>query len=106
MKQVAAACKQLGVGVLVVDTLVEFSDIEDTEENSSGKVKGTLAPMKTLAHDQNIAVVFTQHHNVEGRGRGSTQFEAGVDILLDLRPLESGEDDGEGASNVRKLEGI
>jgi len=50
-------------------------------------------------------VVITQHHNVQGRGRGSTQYDGSVDILLDLRPLDSKESDNDNP-NVRMLEGI
>src|SRR5215203_2430809 len=65
---------------------------------------GTLKPLKYIANAHAVGIMFTQHHNVQGRGRGSTQFDGGVDILLDLRRVES--EDGEGNDNVRLLEAI
>ena len=47
-------CEQKGIGFLVVDTLIEFSDNEGDDENSAGKAKATLkplnAPNKTAEH--------------------------------------------------------
>jgi hypothetical protein len=103
--KVGRFCEQKGIGFLVVDTLIEFSDNEGDDENSAGKAKATLKPLKHIATTRNLGVVITQHHNVQGRGRGSTQYDGGVDILLDLRPLGSNESDNDNP-NVRVLEGI
>src|SRR5215218_9044697 len=103
--KVGRYCEQKGIGFLVVDTLIEFSDNEGDDENSAGKAKATLKPLKHIATIHNLGVVITQHHNVQGRGRGSTQYDGGVDILLDLRPLDSKESDNDNP-NVRMLEGI
>lgn len=84
MRMVRTFCVTEEIDLLVIDTLVDFSDVEDSEENSSGKVKGTIKPLKNLAQSHDVAVVFTQHHNLENRGRGSTQFDAEPDILIDL----------------------
>ena len=103
--KVGRYCEQKDIGFLVVDTLIEFSDNEGDDENSAGKAKATLKPLKHIATTRNLGVVITQHHNVQGRGRGSTQYDGGVDILLDLRPLGSNESDNDNP-NVRMLEGI
>jgi len=103
--KVGRYCEQKDIGFLVVDTLIEFSDNEGDDENSAGKAKATLKPLKHIATTRNLGVVITQHHNVQGRGRGSTQYDGGVDILLDLRPLDSKES-GNDNPNVRMLEGI
>jgi len=103
--KVGRYCEQEGIRLLVVDTLIEFSDNEGDDENSAGKAKATLKPLKHIATTRNLGVVITQHHNVQGRGRGSTQYDGGVDILLDLRSLDSKESDNDNP-NVRMLEGI
>jgi len=107
MGLVLSACKEEEIDLAIVDTLVDFSDVEGDEENSSGKVKATMKALKRLK-DSGIGVCFTQHHNIHGRGRGSTQFEGEVDIVLDLHRLSDKSDDGpeDSDNTVRLLEGI
>jgi len=101
---VKAYCTVHEVDLLIIDTLVDFSEVEDEGENSAGKVKATIKPLKHLAQSKNIAIVFTQHHNLEGRGRGSTQFDGDPDINIDL--LAPDQISGDVDRNVRLLKAI
>jgi hypothetical protein len=101
MRIVRAYCVTKAIDLVVIDTLIDFSDVEGDEENSSGKVKATLKPLKQLAQSQKVAIVFTQHHNLENRGRGSTQFDGDPDILIDLYTPDQATGDLD--HNVREL---
>jgi|SRR5215204_95829 len=103
-QRLAAVCEEKDIGLVIVDTMAEFGGLENDEENSAGKVNTTLRPLKQLAKKLNVGVAFTQHHNTEGRGRGSTQFEGDVDIMLDLYPLPDNSD-GDHDPNIRLLKG-
>jgi hypothetical protein len=92
-------CKAENRGIFVCDTFAAFSGIEGTEENNSGDIKQKMAPLKWAAETHGLAVLTTRHSGKDGRGRGSSQFEAEADILVSIRRK-----DGQGAESVRELE--
>jgi hypothetical protein len=75
-------CANEGRGVLVVDTFAEFSGIRGTEENNAGDVHEKLSALRKVAQGHDLAVILIRHANKEGKGRGSSAFEASVDIVI------------------------
>jgi putative DNA primase/helicase len=104
-EQVCEYCKQNDIGVLIVDTLVEFGQIED--ENLVGPVKESMQNLKKAAQNYGLAVAYTRHHNKQNQGRGSSQFEADCDFYFTLKRPEGNHKDtvrvlhGEGRSRDR-----
>src|SRR5215207_6486337 len=104
-EQVCEYCKQNDIGVLIVDTLVEFGQIED--ENLVGPVKESIQNLKKAAQNYGLAVAYTRHHNKQNQGRGSSQFEADCDFYFTLKRPEGNHKDtvrvlhGEGRSRDR-----
>ncbi len=94
-------CVRLGVDVLVIDTFAAFSGIVGDEENKSGAIRDKMAPLKAAAQEHNLAVLYIRHAGKSGKARGSSQFEAEGDIILNLKRPEGNHDE-----NVRILEGI
>src|SRR5215203_7116066 len=92
-------CKEERREILVCDTFAAFSGISGTEENNSGDIKQKMAPLKRAAEVAGLAVLTTRHSGKDGRGRGSSQFEAEADVLISLRPKDS-----QGSESVRELE--
>lgn len=78
-------CASEGRGVLVIDTFAEFSGIRGTEENNAGDVHEKLSCLRKVAQQHDIAVVMIRHANKEGKGRGSSAFEASVDIVVSYK---------------------
>jgi hypothetical protein len=75
-------CADQERGVLVVDTFAEFSGIRGTEENNAGDVHEKLSALRKVAQVHDLAVILIRHANKEGKGRGSSAFEASVDIVI------------------------
>ncbi|HKG97532.1 MAG TPA: AAA family ATPase, partial [Pyrinomonadaceae bacterium] len=103
-KVVAAALeevKRIGASILIVDTVNRFAGLSGDKENSAGDVSQAMTPLIDAAQLHNIAVLGIRHANKAGLGRGSTQFEHDVDILLNLKRAE-----GNGRDNERVLEGV
>ncbi|MBA3424111.1 MAG: AAA family ATPase [Rubrobacter sp.] len=75
-------CADQERGVLVVDTFAEFSGIRGTEENNAGDVHEKLSALRKAAQVHDLAVILIRHANKEGKGRGSSAFEASVDIVI------------------------
>jgi hypothetical protein len=104
-EQVCEYCKQNDIGVLIVDTLVEFGQIED--ENLVGPVRESMQNLKKAAQNYGLAVAYTRHHNKQNQGRGSSQFEADCDFYFTLKRPEGNHKDtvrvlhGEGRSRDR-----
>ncbi len=78
-------CKEEGRGVLVIDTFAEFSGIRGTEENNAGDVHEKLSALRKVAQQHDLAVILIRHANKEGKGRGSSAFEASVDIVVSYK---------------------
>ena len=62
--------------------VAEFSGIRGTEENNAGDVHEKLSALRKVAQDHDLAVILIRHANKEGKGRGSSAFEASVDIVI------------------------
>ena len=94
-------CEKEGRDVLVVDTFAAFTKLVGSEENNSGDIRERMAPLKKAAQSHELAVLIVRHAGKDGRGRGSSQFEAEVDIVATLKRPE-----GNHAETVRQLETI
>jgi DNA polymerase-1 len=94
-------CEKDGRDVLVVDTFAAFTKLVGSEENNSGDIRERMEPLKKAAQTRNLAVLIVRHAGKDGRGRGSSQFEAEVDIVATLKRPE-----GNHAETVRQLETI
>lgn len=85
----ANKAREVGAALLVVDTLVKFAALEDDTENSAGHVMKAMTPVQE-ARDSGIGVLLIRHERKAGgsvaeAGRGSSAFEAEVDIIMQLR---------------------
>ena len=60
-----------------------------------------MEPLKKAAQSHGLAVLVIRHAGKDGKGRGSSQFEAEVDIVATLKRPE-----GNHAESVRQLETI
>jgi hypothetical protein len=60
-----------------------------------------MEPLKKAAQSHDLAVLLIRHAGKDGKGRGSSQFEAAVDIVATLRRPE-----GNHPKTVRQLETI
>jgi DNA polymerase I-like protein with 3'-5' exonuclease and polymerase domains len=94
-------CESDGRDVLVVDTFAAFTKLVGSEENNSGDIRSRMEPLKKAAQSHDLAVLVIRHAGKDGRGRGSSQFEAEVDIVATLKRPE-----GNHAETVRQLETI
>ena len=94
-------CERDGRDVLVVDTFAAFTKLVGSEENNSGDVRERMEPLKKAAQSHDLAVLVIRHAGKDGKGRGSSQFEAEVDIVATLKRPE-----GNHADTVRQLETI
>jgi DNA polymerase I len=102
LRLIAAAvnmCKTEGREILICDTFAAFSGMTSTEENNSGDIKQKMEPLKRAANIDGLAVLTTRHSGKDGKGRGSSQFEAEADILVSLRRK-----DGNQPETVRELD--
>ena len=94
-------CEKDGRDVLVVDTFAAFTKLVGSEENNSGDIRERMEPLKKAAQSHGLAVLVIRHAGKDGKGRGSSQFEAEVDIVATLKRPE-----GNHAETVRQLETI
>jgi hypothetical protein len=96
-------CKRRKAGVLITDTLGQFSGLTGDSENSAGEALKSLLPLQRAAAE-NIAVVIVRHERksagaVGDSGRGSSAFSGAADIVLSVRRPE-----GNQAPNVRLIQ--
>jgi DNA polymerase-1 len=94
-------CEKDDRDVLVVDTFAAFTKLVGSEENNAGDIRERMEPLKKAAQSHGLAVLVIRHAGKDGRGRGSSQFEAEVDIVATLKRPE-----GNHAETVRQLETI
>jgi DNA polymerase-1 len=94
-------CEKDGRDVLVVDTFAAFTKLAGSEENNAGDIRERMDPLKKAAQSHDLAVLVIRHAGKDGKGRGSSQFEAEVDIVATLKRPE-----GNHADTVRQLETI
>jgi len=101
IKKAIKLCDKDGRDVLVVDTFAAFTKLAGSEENNAGDIRERMEPLKKAAQSHDLAVLVVRHAGKDGKGRGSSQFEAEVDIVATLKRPE-----GNHAENVRQLETI
>jgi hypothetical protein len=97
----------VGAGILIVDTLGQFSGVRGDGENSSGSAMVVMEPLQAAASDE-LAVVVSRHDRKSGgdvgdSGRGSSAYAGAVDVILHLQRLPG---DREGKERQRLLEAI
>jgi DNA polymerase-1 len=94
-------CKQLGIGILVVDTLTAFAELHGSAENDAGEIRLRMKPIleATRVHGLHVSVI--HHTGWNGRIRGSSDFRKDPDVIWTLK-----EPAGEHPPNVRALEGL
>jgi hypothetical protein len=101
--QVKQFCLELGVVLVVVDTLSDWAGLRGDEENSAGAALQAIQPLRDLAGLPNLSIVVARHERKSGgaigrSARGSSQFTGAVDVVLLLRDSN--------AKNRRTLEAI
>jgi hypothetical protein len=94
-------CEKDGLDILVVDTFAAFTKLAGSEENNAGDIRERMEPLKKAAQSHDLAVLVIRHAGKDGKGRGSSQFEAEVDIVATLKRPE-----GNHSDTVRQLETI
>ncbi len=82
--------------------LRSFSGITGTEENNAGDIHKKMAVLRKVSQVHDLAVLLVRHANKEGKGRGSSAFEASVDILMLYKRPQSQDSE----TTVRTLEGL
>jgi hypothetical protein len=99
--------REVGAGLLIVDTLAQFSGIRGEDENKSGAAMETMEPLQAATTD-GLAVLTSRQDRKSGgdvgdSGRGSSAFAGAVDIVLHLQRLPG---DQAGKERQRLLDGI
>jgi DNA polymerase-1 len=94
-------CERDHHDVLVVDTFAAFAELVGSEENNAGDIHERMEPLKKAAQSHDLAVLLVRHAGKDGKGRGSSQFEAEVDVVVTLKRPE-----GNHAENARQLQTI
>lgn len=105
MEDVIADAQAKGAGLLIVDTLPQWTGIDGDDENKAGAALKAIAPLRVAA-DAGLAVIVVRHGRKSGgdiadSGRGSSAFAGAVDILLSLRRVH-----GQGHDSRRSLEAV
>lgn len=82
--------ERVAAGLLVVDTLGQFSGVKGDNENSSGAAMDVMKPLQTATLDSVLAVLVNRHDRKGGgevgdSGRGSSAYGGSVDIILHLQ---------------------
>ena len=97
--------REVGAGLLFVDTCSRWANIKDDSENSAGAAASAIEPLELAAAD-GLAVVIIRHDRKSGgdigdSGRGSSAFSGGMDVVLRLQKANV-----EGHPNRRVFEGV
>jgi ribosomal protein S24E len=92
VRQSVVECKRAGAGLLVVDTIAQFSGLVGDAENHSGAAIKAMQPLM-LAAGMGLAVVIVRHERKKGgsigsSGGGSSAFSEAADIVLSIRRPE------------------
>lgn len=99
-------CRAREAGLLVVDTISQWSGIRGDAENNAGDALEAVRPLQQAAALHGLAVVIVRHSRKGGGdvgedGRGSSAFAGAVDVVLSLRRPE-----GSTQPNVRVLHAL
>jgi hypothetical protein len=97
----------VGAGLLVVDTLAQFSGIRGDDENKSGSAMQTMEPLQAATQD-GLGILASRHDRKSGgevgdSGRGSSAYVGVVDVVIHLQRLAG---DTTGKEKQRVLESI
>ncbi len=84
--------KKRGLGLLVVDTLSRYANLEGDSENNAGDAMKAMKPLK-FAAGEGLGVAVIGHErksggNVGDAGRGSSAFGGEVDIIASIKRPE------------------
>jgi KaiC/GvpD/RAD55 family RecA-like ATPase len=74
--------------VLILDSLRPAAP--ELDENDSREVERVLGPLRELTRRYDVTVILLHNTNRLGEYRGSTRIRDAVDVMLGLRPTESG----------------
>lgn len=98
LSKLTVRMKDLGVNLLIIDTLTQFAPI--TDENDAVAVRGAVVPLKNIVCASGIAVLATHHIPKKSQGgvRGSGEFVAVPDIIFGMERAR-----GRGSRNQRVL---
>lgn len=104
-RAVVVKAKTLGVGLVVVDTLSDWSDLQADMENDAGAALEAMRPLQEMAA-AGLAVLVLRHERKSGgevgqAARGSSAFGGATDIVLSLK-----KDPSLGHENRRLLEAV
>ncbi|MBN1631743.1 MAG: AAA family ATPase [Thermoleophilia bacterium] len=100
-----ARAKHHGIGLVVIDTLSDWSGLEADMENDAGAALAAMRPLQEMA-SAGLAVLVLRHERKSGgevgdSARGSSAFGGAADILLSLKKDPAG-----GQDNRRILEAV
>ncbi len=105
VETVTKECRHRGAGMLIVDTLGQFTGLTGDAENDAGAAQAATAPLQIAAAD-GLAVIISRHERKSGgevgdSGRDSSAFAGAVDIVLSLRRTE-----GAVRPTIREIHGL
>jgi DNA-binding transcriptional ArsR family regulator len=105
--QAQERCRANDLGLLIVDTLPQWSPLGGDGENAAGAVLEQLLPIQTAAGD-GLAVLLVSHQRKSfgefGEAvRGSNALTGGVDIVLELERAPSDMLNGDGLRVLRAV---
>jgi hypothetical protein len=80
-----AEAASVGAGLLVIDSFAHWANLDAEQENDAAVVTGLLRDLRR-ATGNGLAVLVVHHLGGGGRPRGSTAFEAEVDIVCEFKP--------------------
>lgn len=103
VKAAAIKCAEVGANLLVIDTVVVISDVDD--ENSSAEMDRAVEPLVEILSG-GLSVVCNRHGrksggSVQDAGRGSSAFSGRMDIVVEIKKPDSN-----AMRNVRHLKTV
>jgi len=97
IQNAAEDVKALGFDGLIVDTVAKFGKLKGAEENEAGPVGERIQLLSLVTQQYNIASAIIRHAGKDGQGRGSSAFEAEVDMTISINRL------GGNSPNTRRV---
>jgi hypothetical protein len=97
IRNAAEDVKALGFDCLIIDTVAKFGKLRGAEENEAGPVGERMQLLSLVTQQHNIASAIIRHAGKDGQGRGSSAFEAEVDMTISINRL------GGNAPNTRRV---
>ena len=73
-----------GFDGLIIDTVAKFGKLRGDEENLAGPVGERMQLPSLVTQQYNIASAIIRHAGKDGQGRGSSAFEAEVDLTVSI----------------------